>query len=78
MTHGRPWNGEHSIMLNVTWRRFDQSAKQLVVGHATMKYLDVGLPTVHHLYIVSNMLVASEWLGATENSRHLIVSFIVL
>ena len=60
MTHGRPWNGEHSIMLNVTWRRFDQSAKQLVVGHATMKYLDVGLPTVHHLYIVSNMLVASD------------------
>ena len=29
------WHGEHSIMLNVTWRRFDQSAKQLVVGHAT-------------------------------------------
>jgi len=23
-------------MLNVTWRRFDQSAKQLVVGHATI------------------------------------------
>ena len=27
---------QHSIMLNITWRHFDQSAKQLVVGHATM------------------------------------------
>jgi len=25
----------HSIMLKVTWRRFDQSAKQLVVGRTT-------------------------------------------
>ena len=32
--YGRPWRGEHSIMLNV-WRNFDQSAKQFVVGHAT-------------------------------------------
>jgi len=35
LSDGRSWRGEHSIMLNVTWRRFDQSAKQLVVGHAT-------------------------------------------
>jgi len=26
------------LMLNVTWRRFDQSAKQLIVGHTTMVY----------------------------------------
>jgi len=32
---GRPWRVDHSIMLNVTWRRFGQSAKQLEVGHAT-------------------------------------------
>jgi len=25
-------------MLNVTWRRFDQSAKQLIVGHTTMTF----------------------------------------
>jgi len=32
------WIVRHSIMLKVTWRRFDQSAKQLVVGRATIKY----------------------------------------
>jgi len=26
---------QHSIIMNVTWRRFDQSAKQLIVGHTT-------------------------------------------
>ena len=26
-----PWSGEHLIMLSVTWRRFDQSAKQLII-----------------------------------------------
>ena len=26
-------------MLNVTWRRFDQSAKQIIVGHATIMYI---------------------------------------
>ena len=34
MTHGRPWRVYHSIMINVTWRHFYQSVKQLVVGHA--------------------------------------------
>ena len=32
------WHVQHSIMVNVTWRHFDQSAKQLaqlIVGHAT-------------------------------------------
>jgi len=33
--HGRPWRVDHSIMINVTWRHFDQSAKQLIVGHTT-------------------------------------------
>ena len=50
MTRGRPWRVDHSIMINVTWRRFDQSAKQLIVGHTTN--LDVGLTTVHHPYNV--------------------------
>ena len=27
---------QQSIMTNVTWRRFDQSAKQLTVGHTTI------------------------------------------
>ena len=39
MTTGWPWRVDHSIMLNITWRRFDQSAKQLVVGHATTRYV---------------------------------------
>jgi len=32
------WHVQHSVMVNVTWRHFDQSAKQLaqlIVGHAT-------------------------------------------
>jgi len=29
------WSGEHMIMLKVTWQCFDQSAKQLIVGHTT-------------------------------------------
>jgi len=41
----------HSIMMNVTWQRFDQSAKQLIVGHTTFStsgssYLDVELTTM--------------------------------
>ena len=39
-----PWSGEHMIMLNVTWRRFDQSAKQLVVGHTTIHYAYYACP----------------------------------
>ena len=35
MTYGRPWRVDHSIMINVTWRHFDQSGKQLIVGHTT-------------------------------------------
>jgi len=35
MSPGWLWSGEHMIMLNVTWRRFDQSVKQLIVGHTT-------------------------------------------
>jgi len=35
MTHGRLWRVDHSIMINVTWRHLDQSAKQLIVGHTT-------------------------------------------
>ena len=26
---------QHSIIMNVTWQRFDQSAKQLIAGHTT-------------------------------------------
>jgi len=35
MTHSRPWRVDHSIMIKVTWRHFDESAKQLIVGHTT-------------------------------------------
>ena len=31
----RPWRVQHSIMMNAMWQRFDQSAKQLIVGHTT-------------------------------------------
>jgi len=36
VTRSWPWIVSHSIMLNVTWRRFDQSVKQLVVGQTTI------------------------------------------
>jgi len=36
-----------SIMRKVTWRRFDQSAKQLIVGQMTMKYDDPHLKMSH-------------------------------
>jgi len=36
MTHGRSWRVHHSTMMNVTWRQFDQSQKQLIVGHTTL------------------------------------------
>ena len=36
MTYGRPWCIDHIIMINVTWLHFDQSAKQLIVGHTTV------------------------------------------
>ena len=29
---------QQSIMVNVTWRRFDQSAKQLIVGRTTKNF----------------------------------------
>ena len=49
MTHGRPWRVDHSIVINVTWRRFDQSAKQLIVGHTTIKHDDPRLKMSHSL-----------------------------
>jgi len=39
MIHGRPWRVHHSTMMNVTWRHFDQSAKQLIVGHTTTQHV---------------------------------------
>ena len=36
MLNRRPGSVQHSIMMNVTGRRFDQSAKQLLVGHTTV------------------------------------------
>jgi len=36
MTHGRPWRVDHLLTINVMWLHFDQSAKQLIVGHTTM------------------------------------------
>ena len=35
MTHGRLWSADHMIMINIMWLHFDQSAKQLIVGHTT-------------------------------------------
>ena len=32
MSHGRQWRVDHSIMINVTWQHFDQSAKQLIAA----------------------------------------------
>ena len=47
------WSIEHMIMLNVTWRRFDQSAKQLIVGRTTI----TSLPWVIHPYDVACSLI---------------------
>ena len=38
---------DHSIMINVTSRHFDQSAKQLLVGHTTVKYDESELKMSH-------------------------------
>jgi len=35
MTHVRLWRIDRMIMINITWLHFDQSAKQLIVGHTT-------------------------------------------
>jgi len=37
----------HPVRIPLTWRRFDQSAKQLIVGHTTMKYDDPWLKVSH-------------------------------
>ena len=39
VTRSWPWIVRHSIMLKVTWRHFDQSAKQLVVGRTTKTFV---------------------------------------
>ena len=61
MTNGRPWSGEHSIMLNVTWRRFDQSVKQLVVGHATTHCNITLISHLHWLHL--------NWCAKPQNNR---------
>jgi len=43
------WSGENMIILNVTWRRFDQSVKQLIVGHTTMLYVSCEVHASHHV-----------------------------
>jgi len=40
MTHGWLWRIDRMIMINITWLHFDQSAKQLIVGHTT-NFLDI-------------------------------------
>jgi len=42
---GWPFSGEHMIMRNVTWRRFDQSAKQLIVGYTTTDFAPDASPS---------------------------------
>ena len=43
---GWPWSGEHiMIMRNVTWWRFDQSPKQLIVGHTTTDFAPDASPS---------------------------------
>jgi len=37
--HGRPWCVHHSIMMNIMWQRFNQSAQQLVVGYTTSTFV---------------------------------------
>jgi len=53
--HMLQWCIHHSIMMNITWRRFDQSVKWLAVGHTTKNQL---LPTTNYqetvLYSRSN------------------------
>ena len=59
MTHSRPWRVDHSIMINVTWRHFDQSAKQLIVGHTTNLIDQRRLIFLKRLYNSGNSLFNS-------------------
>jgi len=54
MLNCRPWRVQHSIMMNVTWRRFDQFAMQLTVGHTTI-FVDCFLIT--RGFLVMDLLI---------------------
>ena len=60
MIHGRPWRVDHSIMINVTWRQFDQSANQLIFGHTT------NCTEMHWVVVVSE-----RWCMAFQCSRRM-------
>jgi len=70
-----PWIVRHSIMLKVTWRRFDQSAKQLVVGRTTMYYVQICVFTVLLANKLINWLI--DWHGSLDPYRkhHMDYSF---
>jgi len=44
MIHSRSWCADHSIMMNAMWRHFDHLAKQIIVGHTTMKIIRLPVP----------------------------------
>jgi len=57
MLHGQQWYVCHWIMMNVTWQCFDQSAKQLAVGHMTV--YDIARNSVSWLTLPRGVLSTS-------------------
>ena len=53
------------IMTNVTWRRFDQSAKQLIVGHTT----SVFVVSITFTEIWAILICANNWLVVRVQTR---------
>ena len=58
---------QHLIMMNITWWRFDQSAKQLVVGHTTNSNLCTAALAVYLLLFSASCYLGRSvlgWLGS--------------
>ena len=65
VTRSWPWIVRHSVMLKVTWRLFDQPAKQLVVGRMTTHRSTChghGQPD----HVSNNIKMNSIWTGITD------------
>jgi len=71
------WHVQHSIVMNVTWLHFDQSAKQLIyiVGHMTtlleqtmlLQYMPMALCLPVCLSCAG---IVSKWLDRSSNTSH--------
>jgi len=75
---------DHSLMMNVTWQRMDQTAKRLAVGHATIyrlstvvsatcKYDDPRLKMSHSLPCIICTMMNVTWQRFDQLAKQLIV-----